>query len=41
MLSIPVVKEGDMIEVDEDDEDGIHFATLESHFENKETVCNW
>ena len=27
--------------VDEDDEDGIRFVTLESRFENKETVLNW
>ena len=30
-----------MTEEDEDDEDGIRFATLESRFENKETVFNW
>ena len=30
-----------MTEEDEDDEDGIRFVTLESRFENKETVLNW
>ena len=30
--------EGD---VTEEDEDGIRFVTLESQFENKETVLNW
>ena len=30
--------EGDVTEEDEDDEDGIRFVTLESRFENKETV---
>ena len=30
-----------MTEVDEDDEDGILFVTLESRFESKETVLNW
>ena len=29
-----------MTEEDEDDEDGIRFVTLESRFENKETVLN-
>ena len=29
-----------MMEEDEDNEDGIHFASIESQFENKETVCN-
>ena len=35
--------EGDVTEEDEDDEDGngIRFVTLESRFENKETVLNW
>ena len=28
-------------EEDEDDEDGILFVTLESLFENEETVLNW
>ena len=36
-----VVEKGDMAEEDEDDEDGIRFVTLESRFENKETVLNW
>ena len=35
------MEEGDVTEEDEDDEDGIRFATLESQFENKETVLNW
>lgn len=30
-----------MTEEDEDDKDDIRIATLESQFENKETVCNW
>ena len=30
-----------MTEEDEDGEDGIRFVTLESRFENKETVLNW
>ena len=30
-----------MTEEDEDDDDGIRFVTLESRFENKETVLNW
>ena len=34
------VVEGDATEEDEDDEDGIRFVTLESQFENKETVLN-
>ena len=29
------------MEEDEEDEDGIHFATLESRFKNKETGLNW
>ena len=36
-----VVEERDVTEEDEDDEDGIRFVTLESRFENKETVLNW
>ena len=36
-----VVEEGDVMEEDEDDKDGIHFVTLESRFESKETVLNW
>ena len=40
-LSSRVVEEVDMTEEDEDDEDGIRFVTLESRFENKETVFNW
>ena len=36
------MEEGDVTEADEDDElDGIRFVTLESRFENKETVLNW
>ena len=37
------MEEGDVTEEDEDDEDGFHFVfvTLESQFENKETVINW
>ena len=34
------MEEGDVTEEDEDDKDGIHFVTLESRFENKETVLN-
>ena len=34
------MEEGDVTEEDEDDEDSISFATLESRFENKETVFN-
>ena len=30
-----------MTEEEEDDEDGIRFATLESRFQNKKTVLNW
>ena len=41
VLSSRVVEEGDMMEEDEDDEDGIRFTTLEFRFENKETVLNW
>ena len=36
-----VVEEGDVTEEDEDDEDGVCFVTLQSRFENKETVLNW
>ena len=32
------MEEGDLTEEEEDDEDGIRFVTLESRFENKETV---
>ena len=35
------MEEGDVTKEDEDDEDGIRFVTLESRFENKETVLNW
>ena len=35
------MEEGDVTEEDEDNEDGIRFVTLESRFENKETVLNW
>ena len=35
------MEEGDVTEEDEDDEDGIRFATLESQFENNEKVLNW
>ena len=35
------MEEGDVTEEDEDDEDGIRFVTLESQFQNKETVLNW
>ena len=41
MLSSRVVEEGDVTEEDEDEEDGIRFVTLESRFENKDTVLNW
>ena len=34
------MEEGDVTEEDEDDEDGIRFVTLESRFENKETVLS-
>ena len=34
------MEEGDVTEEDEDDEEGIRFETLESRFENKETVSN-
>ena len=35
------MEEGDLTEEDEDDENGVRFATLEFRFENKETVLNW
>ena len=35
------MEDDDETEEDEDDEDGICFVTLESLFENKETVLNW
>ena len=35
------MEEGDVTEEDVNDEDGIRFVTLESRFENKETVLNW
>ena len=35
------MEKGDVTEEDEDDEDGIRFVTLESRFENRETVLNW
>ena len=31
----------EIVEEDEDDEDGIRFTVLESRFENQETVSNW
>ena len=34
------MEEGDVTEEDKDDEDGIGFVTLESLFDNKETVCH-
>ena len=40
-LSSWVVEEGDVTEEDEEDDDGIRFATLESRFENKEAGLNW
>ena len=39
-LSSREVGEGDVTEEDEDDGYGIRFVTLESRFENKETVIN-
>ena len=33
--------EGLTEEDDEDDKDGIRLATLESRFDNKDSVCNW
>ena len=41
MLLGRVVEEEDVTEEDEDDENGIRLVTLESLFENKETVLNW
>ena len=38
---IDIENEEDATEDDEDDEDGIPFATLESRFEDKESVRNW
>ena len=35
------MEEGVATQEDEEDEDGIRFVTLESRFENKETVLNW
>ena len=35
------MEEGDVTEEDEDDEDGICFATVEFCYLNKETVFNW
>ena len=35
------MEEGDVTEEDRDDEDGIRFVTLESRFENMETVLKW
>ena len=35
------VMEGDVMEEDEDNEDGVHFASLESQFEKRVTVSNW
>ena len=35
------MEEGDVTEETEDDEDGIRLVTLESPFENEETVLNW
>jgi len=40
-ICIADVEERDMTEKDEDDEGAMRFATLESRFENKETVRNW
>ena len=34
------MEKGDVTEEDEDDEDVIRLVTLESRFENKETVLN-
>ena len=41
MLSSRVVEEGDVTEETEDDDDGIRLVTLDSTFENEETVLNW
>ena len=35
------MEEVDVTEEEEEDEDGIYFVTLESQFENKETVLHW
>ena len=35
------MEEGDVMEEDEDDEDGIRFVTSDSQFQNKETGLNW
>ena len=40
-LSSGVVVEGNVAEKDEDNQDGIRFATLKFRFKNKETVINW
>ena len=40
-LSSRVMEEGDVMEENEDDEDGIRFVTFESRFKNNETVLNW
>ena len=34
------MEEGDVTEEDEDDEDGINIATLESRVDNNETIFN-
>ena len=34
------MEEGDVNEEDEDDDDGLYFATLQSRFENMERVFN-
>ena len=39
-LSSRIVEEGDVTEEDEDDEEGLCFATLQSRFENKERLFN-
>ena len=38
---VDIENEEDATEDDEDDEGGIPFATLESRFEDKESVRNW
>ena len=35
------MEEGDVTGEDEEHEDDIRFVTLESSFENEETVLNW
>jgi len=40
-LSSWVVVEGDVVEKDEDNQDGMRFATLKFRFKNEETVINW